>query len=328
MKVGLINGFVLFFGQVVIGQQALFISRIYFEDSLHHKDSIEIGYDPSANDLFNPGFGEIAMNEPFDSVFEVRAAHSLDWRSREDECTLSKRIFSSTEIWLDHKIHPTPCFIGNPVIFFIKAKYWPVKISWNNLVFENTADVCSASSFILADYNYHLINPFAWLNSINKRSACMRTQKSFEINLDSMFSISNYPMEYTFKTARKNAQSKLEEIAGVELFYEGSDTLSPCRIVDTDEVFYKDKKGSRVIKFYPNPATDAIQLSWDTEHNLSRIHIWNATGKLVSKHISDVKLYSPMKLSLNNLSPGIYFIQCVFSDQTLSNFRLVIEDND
>lgn len=54
---------------------AMFETTLYFEDAVGNMDSIRVGHDTAANSTFNTDFGEEFINAPFDSVFEVRAAH-------------------------------------------------------------------------------------------------------------------------------------------------------------------------------------------------------------------------------------------------------------
>jgi hypothetical protein len=53
----------------------LFEFPIYFEDAVGNRDTIIIGLSEYATPEFEPALGQVNMlNEPFDSVFEVRAA--------------------------------------------------------------------------------------------------------------------------------------------------------------------------------------------------------------------------------------------------------------
>ncbi|GAB4497385.1 MAG: hypothetical protein OHK0019_30910 [Saprospiraceae bacterium] len=61
----------------------MFEMLIYFEDAIGNKDTVIVGYDPDANTYdVNPQFGEVWLDTPFDSVFEVRVSHSDEWPYR------------------------------------------------------------------------------------------------------------------------------------------------------------------------------------------------------------------------------------------------------
>jgi len=57
-------------------QTPQFQITLQFEDAIGNKDSIIVGYDETASsDQLNTQFGEVLIDTPFDSVFEVRAMH-------------------------------------------------------------------------------------------------------------------------------------------------------------------------------------------------------------------------------------------------------------
>jgi hypothetical protein len=51
-----------------------FLTTLYFEDAAGNQDSIEFGYDYTATEGMDAAFGEYELTDPFDPVFEVRAA--------------------------------------------------------------------------------------------------------------------------------------------------------------------------------------------------------------------------------------------------------------
>jgi hypothetical protein len=56
-----------------------FLTTFYFEDAIGNIDSIEVGYDLTANQTGNPDFGEVTDLSPFDSVFDVRAVNYFEY---------------------------------------------------------------------------------------------------------------------------------------------------------------------------------------------------------------------------------------------------------
>ena len=76
----------------------MFQATLYFEDQSGWTDSIRIGYDTSANNLFNPEFGEFNIGQSFDPVFEVRASHRNAAPLAEEGAILSKTIIGHAEL--------------------------------------------------------------------------------------------------------------------------------------------------------------------------------------------------------------------------------------
>ena len=64
----------------IIGQMTpYFLTTIYFKDAIGNVDSIEMGFDTSANDISNPNFGETLNLSPFKEVFDVRAVNYFEY---------------------------------------------------------------------------------------------------------------------------------------------------------------------------------------------------------------------------------------------------------
>ena len=120
--------------EVAAQQSPMFETNIFFEDARGNRDTISVGYDSLATFDLDTSFGEIEIIKPFDSIFEVRAG-IFDPRYREK---LSKRIISGTEKIIGS---PNDCFDGDNILFYIWAKYQPVKISWDRSTFKNNACV-------------------------------------------------------------------------------------------------------------------------------------------------------------------------------------------
>ena len=62
-------------GPFCVGQE--FSITFLFTDNVGNSDSIRVGFDSTANGEFNPQFGEIDLQAPFESTFEVRASIRL-----------------------------------------------------------------------------------------------------------------------------------------------------------------------------------------------------------------------------------------------------------
>jgi hypothetical protein len=175
----------------------LFESRVYFEDAAGNRDTIYIAYDTLANSEYNPTLGELHLNEAFNPIFEVRASHLLAWDQNFRECILSKKIISAVEQYFDPMIPGRVCYGAEGIIFFIKAKYPPVKLSWDSTLFQKTSRTCDSKSFFTPDFNYHASNPFTWILWPHKRFACAGKQSEFVVNLEPDYIRTYYPNEAT-----------------------------------------------------------------------------------------------------------------------------------
>ncbi len=103
----------------------LFQFSLYFEDTVGNKDSVIIGYDPTASSQnLNPQFGEVWLTTPFDSVFDVRVIHGGDSQNR-----TSKKAIGHMEFSLDS------CVLGFHTKIIINAKFLPVKITYDSTLF-------------------------------------------------------------------------------------------------------------------------------------------------------------------------------------------------
>ena len=97
-----------------------FLSTIYVKDAIGNIDSVTIGTSYYSNSVYNPEFGELALETPFDSILEVRAGHAGLWDYLESNYVLSKKIISGS--------HTKIGKLGYPIKLFINAKYQPVTI--------------------------------------------------------------------------------------------------------------------------------------------------------------------------------------------------------
>lgn len=139
-------------------EEAFFETTIYFEDAVGNVDSVIVGHDESANGSYNPNFGEVDIAEPWDSVFEVRAAHFFDWwLSIDGESLLSKKIIGLSA----GGIHPTyGCLMNNePIVVFANVENMPLSVSWDQSAFSgsycrNRTTITSNVTPIIADYWY------------------------------------------------------------------------------------------------------------------------------------------------------------------------------
>ncbi|NUN99893.1 MAG: T9SS type A sorting domain-containing protein [Saprospiraceae bacterium] len=121
------------FSSALMAQQTpLFQMTLHFEDAIGNKDSIIIGYDSNAVSglgLIDPQFGEMVIDEPFDSVFEVRAfvAYDSSWHYLTSKKAIHRLPF----------VEGSSCSIADGLIF-INIQHFPLTIRYDSaLLNEN-----------------------------------------------------------------------------------------------------------------------------------------------------------------------------------------------
>lgn len=312
------------FENVAITQKSLlFESRIYFEDAIGNRDSIEIGYDTSANSVFNPILGESDLENVFNSEFEVRASHNLGWQKNPSECILSKKIIGKCEEAIDPLDGNHICFGSEAIIFFIKAKHQPVIISWDKQDFEDKIKRCNNNSFFTPDYNFQVLDPRAWVHWPNKRFACASKEDRFLVNMDPKYIDTTYSKEYTFSTKRLFSNGVMDTILGVEIFFELSAPFSPCQLISQT-----DNQQNRITDFenqiiYPNPAIDYMIINNSALNPVIAINIFNQNGYLLNSYTCLNLKENSYHISIDALAAGIYFIQLKYADYSYGFKKLL-----
>jgi len=303
--------FMLYVGCSFSQQSLLLESRIFFEDAAGNKDTIEIGYDTIANEIYNPGLGEWDLQGEFKKELEVRASHSLDWSLNPSSCILSKKIIGSAEKVIFHDDPLKTCYLGEPIIFFIKTKHQPVRITWVRNDFPDDPENCNAVSFFTPDYNYHLGNPWFWINWPNKRFACANKEHEFIVNLDPGYRDLNYPQEYTFSTIRQFQGGKVDTIYGVELIFEPDTFYSPCKLISK---IVEDLQKIIELEIYPNPASELIQIKNNYISPIRAIHFYDQRGAMVRSKFGLAFAKGELKIPVEDFEPGVYLIQIGYAD--------------
>ncbi len=294
---------------LINAQSLLFESKVYFEDAMGNRDTIEIGYDTMSNSEYNPNLGELHIPHAFDSVFEVRASHIIAWDQNFRECVLSKRIIGAASEIIDISNPNANCYGGEGIIFFIKAKYPPVRLSWDSTLFQRSGQTCHAASFFTPDNNYHLSNPMDWIRWPNKRFACAGKQMFFDVNLDPGYTKANYAHENTFYTSRVFSNGIEDTVYGLELVFELRYDLSPCSLISKNDNSEPGIEVSQQFTIVPNPATDRISLEFDRKFKIDELIIFNQNGQIV-KEIKEIQvLNKSIQIELPEVKPGMYFIK-------------------
>lgn len=269
---------------------AFFETPFYLEDALGNRDTVILGHDIEANTYFNPGFGELDITQPWDSIFEVRAAHFVDWNFSSENLVLSKKIIGDNEGGL----HPNyGClWFNEAIILFVQITHSPLKVSWNQDDFENS--YCRNRSTltphmlpIVSEYWYEGLQP-------DIDYVCLAEMGSFQVN---QFVFDNFG----FYLIDSIQGSTMDTIAAMLFYPKHQDAFeSPC--TSTVSVSDINNSGS-VILLYPNPTYDFLT-----------IHEEDAYCWTVVDPISNRVLHGNGNLvDLSHFGCGVHYIS-IFND--------------
>jgi hypothetical protein len=300
----------------------MFESKIYFEDANGNKDTIQVAYDTMANSYYNLDLNELDIKSEFNSEFEVRASHYLGWKRNYNECILSKRIVSSCERIINASDSTRVCFKGDGIIFFIKTKNQPIKISWENSDFKDHVLNCQAASFFTSDYLYHLIDPRIWSDLPLKRFACASRESNFILNLNKEYVDSVFSKEFTFSTIRTYFGGLVDTILGVELIFEESYELSPCEGDEVDTWRQEDNE-FKVQQVFPNPSKEYIMINNSDINPITEFWIIDHNGGPLNRIINLNQAEKISKLIIDDLVPGIYLIKMIKKDRSFEFSKFV-----
>ncbi len=298
---------------------AMFQSVLYFNDLKGNVDSLWIGYDTAANGQFNPEYGELDLEHSFDSVFEVRASHRNKAPIAEAGAILSKKVIGHAELEL---VEPPSrsCYSGQTIVIYIKAKYPPVRISWDRFQFIDSLG-CNPGCFVTPDYLYDISDPVSlWLHFENKRFACLPKEEYFEINLDPQFTKANFPKEITHRLVRTFNDGLTDTLFGVALHFIPHVSESPCVLNVGAQVA---KTLSERIQFYPNPALHTVMLRVRDLESVASIDCVSLDGSCHTLQYNLCKQSGSILLSVDGLPPGMQFLIVRYHDGNLEEVPFI-----
>ena len=281
---------------VLPGQaQPQFVMPIWFEDSLGNKDTVWVGGDPGASyQNLNPQFGEVAITEPFDSIFEVRAVHGsdTDWET-------SKIIIEGTDV-------PGQCILPAHTRIMIHAKYTPVKIFWDTTILL-TNYPCNINTILTPDQLVFLLQNWYEARIIY----CMMTRDSIEI--DNLFSISPpNRLEHPFEVEGEG----IKVIPG--LWFTGFWDFPHCyTTLPVSEIDFQEQ-----IALSPNPASSYLRLFNQSELGIKVVRINNATGQTLHSYSPEGEV---VNMSLEGLTSGFYFVQIILANGKTVTKKIIKE---
>ncbi len=271
---------------------------VYFEDAVGNKDTIIIGYDHSVKESKHPyeEFGEYAITEPFDSVFEVRCVPEYIY-----DTTMMKTLIVEVED-VDQGIIVS-AFCG----IYVRAKYPPVTVSYDSSLFQNTP---LSESFFTRDYGVVTLFPHLW-DDIITVFYCAEKQSSFQDSFLVYNLLEEHPSGF-FRPIQ------------MELPVEGYDELQPVAgmfFTFTPFPFLKCREGVSTEKaqlfkslvISPNPVHSSIQFSLPTAGEWT-YEIYNSQGKLMK--VDRITSRSRVEIQVSFIdAAGIYFIRVIDGKQ-------------
>lgn len=281
-------------------KKAFFETKIILEDAIGNKDSVIVGHDEFSNYGFNPEYGEIDIVEPWDSIFEVRAAHYLEYESWIDPTlVLSKKIIGHSE----GKFHPNhDClYINEDIILFFNAKYLPIKVKWKPKDFQN---FCNTRSFITT----HLVQKAApeIFNDTIFGVSCLAE--------DSIFFASTFDQgNFGFFLLDNIEGQGIDTIKAflLNFWYQGF-PYSPCK---KDLVSIKKILSESPMNLYPNPTFGRLMIECEVDFSWK---LFNNQGQLCSYGNSE-------QLDIKDYINGIYFLKILTKEGTITKRIVKIE---
>jgi len=292
-------------------QQAMFEHPVYFEDGQGNRDTIIIGGDTTAALGLNPEFGEIPLNTPFDSVFEVRTISEIEWWK-------ANPTFTKKYIGWSEKVFgfPEPCENIEFVRFVIRIQHLPLKISWDSNLYKDS--LCILSSYVTS--GAHAINIGPWTLSLNPEDEnlayCVAQHDSIILDIGQGLYPGNLYNEFIYDIEGGTSDTML--ILQWDFDYSGS-SLVCGEIVSTD---YNQKSDS-IYKIYPNPSFDIINITWEeAKYKVNDIKVYSSSGQLIRNVLPDAVGFNGVKLHVSNWISGVYFVTLI-GDKHISTAKIL-----
>ena len=249
---------------------------LFVEDAFGHRDSVMIGYDTTLAlqpaDL-DPSRGEIAINTPFDSTFEVRVRRE---GSNVASTPFSKTVITSFE---------GNCINGGgagAIKVYIYSKNYPVTISWDRHLLNQPYDPCKGESLLFETTDFAFAPPLYPVDAtiLNRTS-------------DLLYPTAANPYKETVQiVGGGQAQAFIPWIVfGIQGNY----------VVPTQNT----KEPPQATKVFPNPSTGLVSVILPTTATNARADIYDVLGQVVYR----APLRSTTELDLRALPSGLYVVR-------------------
>ncbi len=263
-------------------QVPLFQFTLHFQDSIGNKDSIVLGYDPSASSQdINPQFGEALITSPFDSIFEVRVMHGDDSQAK-----TYKKVIEDME-------GGTPfdtCITAFYSKIIINAKFPPVRITYDSTLFP--VGICRN---VILSPHWGIFTLPEWWHACEYY--CMGSTSRYVEDLSPPS-----PQCWNYLHTEKEVEGQgLKMLPG--LFFATFSGPGPCN--DTTFLAAKDASTNGFGILNPNPVQEYFTIQVPPG---SKVHtsVSDITGRpmLCPFTLSE----DVLQFDAKGLSPGVYFI--------------------
>ena len=267
-------------------QTAFFETTIYFEDAVGNVDSLVVGMDENANYEYNPQFGEVDIDAPWDSVFEVRAAHTGPIGN--DDLVLSKKIIAHTE----GGVHPTlNCILlAESIELYYYAKHLPITVSWDWGAFANS--FCRVGSTI-TPHNIPLFETIWWEGlEPGFHYSCTAVDSSFTTDIVNFGSFNFFLMDEVEGIGEDTISALLLNYR----FQNAIDTPCDATVVSTSEPEEEVHEGAIL---YPNPTRGLLYMQEGYERGYE---LYSSQGQLLEQGVG-------RQIDLSAYPNGVYFLR-------------------
>jgi hypothetical protein len=290
--------------------QPMFQTTFYITDAVGNQDSVIIGFDPTANRLHNPQFGEVHIPEPFDTVLEARACHQ-DGMSWAPNLVLSKKIIGDAEL-----VNQWGCYMAEQMHIFVKAKHQPVTFRWNPLDWSEFS-VCQRYSLMTPDNLIQLTSIEDWYDIGNRRGTCLSDTSDYTLNLHGS---AGPEFEFTINLA-PNVTGFTDSLFGVLLFWHPFDLPNDfCNeTVSAGEQIYQPLQW----RVFPNPAIDMVSVRFYGEQTPETIICRDILGQVVSVH-QNSNASELLQVATSAWPPGTYTIEGYANGQILGAKKVIV----
>jgi hypothetical protein len=272
----------------------MFEMPMYFEDAIGNKDTLIVGYDTTASaQNLNPQFGEVAIDTPFDSVFEVRAIH---WDDTDLET--SKKIIESYE-----HTGGVLCGASGGTKIMISAKYPPVTISYDSTLFGPGS--CRQNTILSPDWGIYTLQ-YWWDAHLYY---CLRNTSKITDSL-----LDNFGGARFLEDLEVEGQG-IQEVPGFFLVFR---EWGPCNdfMIGTEEHIEPAWWEAS-----PNPARDWVNVKIPDGFKVAKTALFDAIGRWVECPV--FLQGSEAQVDVKALNRGLYFFMVTCTDGRRIQFKFL-----
>lgn len=257
----------------VYGQQFSF--QMLFTDAIGNKDTITLGYDLTATDSIDASFSEVnIISVPLDTSFDVRVTN--EWYRR--NYFGSPGTFHTKKQITFYNCTFTPFNLQTIDIY---TKHWPVTVTWNNSLFNDT---CRNGSVFTS------VNPGGWWDTGSPSDLWRQVL----LTNDSATFTSNNSGGFNNNYGYINSAGDT-----IPVFWQ---SFADSSLLSTGINELTTNKNS--ITIFPNPTSDFVTVGINKSFGeINRVEFYNSFGQVVllSKQLNNI--------DIAELQSGLYFIK-------------------